>query len=54
MPVSKQRKNHKQKSKTRTNKMLDDAKRMSKKFLDNYRKIIEAKNQSLESKTTED
>jgi hypothetical protein len=50
MPVSKQRKNHKQKSKTRTNKMLVDAKRMSKKFLDNYRKIMEAKNQSIESK----
>jgi hypothetical protein len=47
MPVSKQRKNHKQKSKTRTNKMLDDSKRMTKKFLDNYRKIMEARNQSL-------
>ncbi len=50
MPVSKQRKNQKQKSKTRTNRMLDEAKKLSKKFLDNYRKIMEAKNQSLESK----
>jgi hypothetical protein len=54
MPVSKQRKNQKKKSKSRTNKMLDDAKRISKKFLDNYNKIMEARNQSLESKTTEE
>lgn len=53
MPVSKQRKNQKQKSKSRTNRMLDDAKRLSKKFLDNYRKIMEAKNQSVNSETQE-
>jgi hypothetical protein len=51
MPVSKQRKNHKQKSKNRTNKMLDDSKRISKKFLENYRKIMEARNESLQSKS---
>jgi len=50
MPVSKQRKNQKQKSKSRTNRMLVDTKKLSKKFLDNYHKIMEAKNQSLESK----
>lgn len=53
MPVSKQRKNQKQKSEKRTNRLLDDAKRMSKKFLENYNKIMEARNQSLQSKNEE-
>lgn len=50
MPVSKQRKNQKKKSAARVARLKDDAKRISKKFLENYNKIIEAKNQSLQSK----
>jgi|688.fasta_scaffold639888_2 hypothetical protein len=53
MPVSKQRKNQKKKSLARTSKLKDDAKRISKKFLENYRKIMEAKNQSENSETEE-
>jgi hypothetical protein len=53
MPVSKQRKSHKKKSASRITRLKDDAKRISKKFLENYNKIIEAKNQSLKSKTEE-
>ena len=53
MPVSKQRKNQKKKSVARTARLKDDAKRLSKKFLENYRKIIEAKNQSQNSETEE-
>jgi hypothetical protein len=51
MPVSKQRKNHKKKTLARHNRLKDDAKKYSKKFLENYNKIMEARNQSLESKT---
>lgn len=50
MPVSKQRKNHKKKSLARLNRLKDEAKKYSKKFLENYNKIMEARNQSLESK----
>lgn len=46
MPVSKQRKNQKKKSISRTSRMKDDAKRLSKKFLENYRKIMEAQKNS--------
>lgn len=53
MPVSKQRKTQKKKSIARTARLKDDAKRLSKKFLENYRKIMEAKNQSQNSKTEE-
>jgi hypothetical protein len=53
MPISKQRKNHKKKSTSRTSRLKDDAKRLSKKFLENYRKIMEAKNQSQNSQTEE-
>ena len=53
MPVSKQRKSHKKKSATRVTRLKDDAKRISKKFLESYQKIMEAKNQSLQSKTEE-
>jgi len=53
MPVSKQRKSHKKKSAARVTRLKDDAKRISKKFLENYQKIMEAKNQSLQSKTEE-
>lgn len=51
MPVSKQRKNQKKKSSARTTRLKDDAKRLSKKFLENYNKIMEARNQSLNSQT---
>jgi hypothetical protein len=51
MPVSKQRKNHKKKSSARTTRLENDAKRLSKKFLENYSKIMEARNQSLNSQT---
>lgn len=50
MPVSKQRKNQKKKSTTRTSKLKNEAKVITKKFLENYNKIMEAKNQSVESK----
>jgi hypothetical protein len=53
MPVSKQRKSHKKKSAARVTRLKDDAKRISKKFLESYQKIMEAKNQSLQSKTEE-
>ena len=53
MPVSKQRKNQKKKSVARTARLKDDAKRLSKKFLENYRKIIEARNQSQNPQTEE-
>jgi hypothetical protein len=53
MPVSKQRKNQKKKSVARTARLKDDAKRLSKKFLENYRKIIEARNQSQNPETEE-
>jgi hypothetical protein len=53
MPVSKQRKNQKKKSVARTARLKDDAKRLSKKFLENYRKIIEARNQSQNPDTEE-
>lgn len=53
MPVSKQRKNQKKKSAARTANLKDQAKRISKKFLENYNKIIEARNQSQNSKTEE-
>jgi hypothetical protein len=53
MPISKQRKNHKKKTTSRTSRLKDDAKRLSKKFLENYRKIIEAKNQSQNPQTEE-
>jgi hypothetical protein len=53
MPVSKQRKNQKKKSVARTSRMKDDAKRLSKKFLENYRKIMEAQNQSQNPQTEE-
>lgn len=53
MPVSKQRKNQKKKSIARTARLKDDAKRLSKKFLENYRKIIEARNQSQNPQTEE-
>jgi hypothetical protein len=51
MPVSKQRKSHKKKSAARVTRLKDDAKRVSKKFLESYHKIMDAKNQSLQSKT---
>jgi hypothetical protein len=47
MPVSKQRKSHKKKSAARVTRLKDDAKRITKKFLENYNKIMEAKNQSI-------
>jgi hypothetical protein len=53
MPVSKQRKNQKKKSLTRTSRLKDEAKRLSKKFLENYRKIVEARNQSQNPQTEE-
>ena len=53
MPVSKQRKSHKKKSATRVTRLKDDAKRISKKFLENYNKIMEARNQSQNSETEE-
>ena len=54
MPVSKQRKNQKKKSTARTNKLKNNAKVITKKLLENYNKIMEARNQSLQSKTTEE
>ena len=53
MPVSKQRKNQKKKSIARTARLKDQAKKISKKFLENYNRIMEARNQSLNSKTEE-
>lgn len=53
MPVSKQRKTQKKKSIARTARLKDDTKRLSKKFLENYRKIMEAKNQSQNPQTEE-
>ena len=53
MPVSKQRKNHKKKSLARLNRLKDEAKKYSKKFLENYNKIMEAKNQSVNTETQE-
>jgi hypothetical protein len=53
MPVSKQRKTQKKKSSTRTNRLKNEAKVITKKFLENYNKIMEARNQSLQSKTEE-
>jgi len=53
MPVSKQRKNQKKKNLIRTSRLKDDAKRLSKKFLENYRKIMEARNQSQNPQTEE-
>ena len=53
MPVSKQRKTQKKKSSARTNRLKDQAKVITKKFLENYNKIMEARNQSLQSKTEE-
>jgi len=53
MPVSKQRKTQKKKSIARTARLKDDAKRLSKKFLENYRKIMETKNQSQIPQTEE-
>lgn len=53
MPVSKQRKNHKKKSLARTNDLKGQARRISKKFLENYNKIMEARNQSIQPKTEE-
>jgi hypothetical protein len=53
MPVSKQRKNQKKKSVARTSRLKDDAVRLSKKFLENYRQIMEARNQSQNSETEE-
>jgi hypothetical protein len=53
MPVSKQRKSHKKKSANRLTRLKDDAKRISKKFLENYNKIMEARNQSQNSETEE-
>jgi hypothetical protein len=51
MPVSKQRKNQKKKSLARGSKLKEDAKRISKKFLEHYQKIMEARNESLQSKS---
>ena len=53
MPVSKQRKNQKKKSIARTNRIKGQAKMISKNFLENYRKIMESKNQSEIPKTEE-
>ena len=53
MPVSKQRKTQKKKSSARTNRLKDQAKVITKKFLENYNKIMEARNKSIESKTEE-
>jgi hypothetical protein len=53
MPVSKQRKSQKKKSSARTNRLKDQAKVITKKFLENYNKIMEARNKSIESKTEE-
>lgn len=53
MPVSKQRKTQKKKSSARTNRLKNEAKVITKKFLENYNKIMEARNQSLQSKTEE-
>ena len=53
MPVSKQRKNHKKKSLARTNDMKNHAKRISKKFIEKYNQILEAKKQSQTPKTEE-
>ena len=51
MPVSKQRKSQKKKSAARTSRLKEDAKRLSKKFLENYRKIMESRNQSQNPQT---
>lgn len=53
MPVSKQRKSQKKKSSARTNRLKNEAKVITKKFLENYNKIMEARNKSIESKTEE-
>ncbi len=53
MPVSKQRKNQKKKSTARTNRLKTEAKVITKKFLENYNKVMEARNKSVESKTEE-
>jgi hypothetical protein len=53
MPVSKQRKNHKKKSSARTSRLENNAKRISKKFLENYHQIMEARNQSQNPQTEE-
>ena len=53
MPVSKQRKNQKKRSTARTNRLKNEAKVITKKFLENYNKIMEARNQSIQSKTEE-
>jgi hypothetical protein len=53
MPVSKQRKNQKKKSTARTNNLKNQAKVVTKKFLENYNKIMEARNQSIQPKTEE-
>lgn len=54
MPVSKQRKNHKEKSKSRINRLKDDAKRVSKRFMEKYQEIMKAKNESSSSPQIED
>jgi hypothetical protein len=51
MAVSKQRKNHAKKSKARSQRIKDHTKRISKKFLENYNKVMEARNQSLNPQT---
>jgi hypothetical protein len=53
MHVSKQRKNHKKKSSARTAKLSEHAKTISKKFLEKYRQIMEAKTQSQNPQTEE-
>ena len=53
MPVSKQRKNQKKKSVARTNSLKAQAKILTKNFLENYRRIMESKNQSELPKTEE-
>lgn len=54
MPVSKQRKNQKKKSIARTNRLKDDAKRLSKAFMQKYNEIMKARNESINSKQTEE
>jgi len=54
MPVSKQRKTQKKKSSARTNRLKDDAKRLSKAFIKKYNEIMKAKNESINSKPTEE
>lgn len=54
MPVSKQRKNQKKKSVARTNRLKDDAKKLSKLFMKKYNEIMKAKNESINSKSTEE